>query len=152
MMIVLFIFLKKVNSLWPSESILGQVMACHPFGTQLLAEPHNNVILSMGTLGTNSSRSWINLYHFSFKKTYMKNHACKLVINVYQSKVCELLSILWWPYWVDVTPILLDLTHHPLDKMAAILQTIYSDAFSWMKIFVFWLKFPKVCSYGSNWQ
>ena len=28
-----------------------------------------------------------------------------------------------------------------LDKMAAISQTIFSDAFSWMKSFVFWLKF-----------
>ena len=33
------------------------------------------------------------------------------------------------------------LTHLPLDKMAAISQTIFSDAFSWMKSFVFWLKF-----------
>ena len=33
------------------------------------------------------------------------------------------------------------ITQLPLDKMAAILQTIFSDAFSWMKIFVFWLKF-----------
>ena len=30
---------------------------------------------------------------------------------------------------------------HPLDKMAAISQTIYSDAFPWMKSFQFWLKF-----------
>ena len=33
------------------------------------------------------------------------------------------------------------LTHDPLDKMAAILQTIFSDAFWWMKNFVFWLNF-----------
>ena len=33
------------------------------------------------------------------------------------------------------------LTHFALDKMAAIPQTIFSDAFSWMKSFVFWLKF-----------
>ena len=32
-------------------------------------------------------------------------------------------------------------THLPLDKMAASSQTIFSDAFSWMKNFVFWLKF-----------
>ena len=30
------------------------------------------------------------------------------------------------------------LTHLPLDKMASILQTIFSNAFSWMKNFVFW--------------
>ena len=29
----------------------------------------------------------------------------------------------------------------PLDKMTCISQTIFSDAFSWMKSFVFWLKF-----------
>ena len=33
------------------------------------------------------------------------------------------------------------LTHLPLDKMAAILQTIFSDAFSWMISSVLWLKF-----------
>ena len=33
------------------------------------------------------------------------------------------------------------LTHWGRDKMAAIFQTIYSNAFSWMKSFEFWLKF-----------
>ena len=33
------------------------------------------------------------------------------------------------------------LTHLPLDKMATVSQTIFSDAFSWMKMFEFWLKF-----------
>ena len=32
------------------------------------------------------------------------------------------------------------LTHLPLDKMATISKTIFSDAFLWMKSFVFWLK------------
>ena len=35
------------------------------------------------------------------------------------------------------------LTHLSLDKMADILQMIFLDAFSLMKSFVFWLKFPK---------
>ena len=35
----------------------------------------------------------------------------------------------------------LRLTHWGRDKMDAISQTIFSNAFSWMKIFVFWLKF-----------
>ena len=34
-----------------------------------------------------------------------------------------------------------DLAQHSLDKMAASSQTIFSDAFSQMKNFVFWLKF-----------
>ena len=33
------------------------------------------------------------------------------------------------------------LTHLPLDKMATISQTTFSEAFWWMKIFVFWSKF-----------
>ena len=43
------------------------------------------------------------------------------------------------------------MTHIPLDKMAAISQTIFSDAFSLMKNFVFCLKFHWSVL-GSNWQ
>ena len=35
----------------------------------------------------------------------------------------------------------LNLTNLPLDKMAAFLQTIFSNAFSWLKKIVFWLTF-----------
>ena len=46
------------------------------------------------------------------------------------------------PYWIRrQTNKWNGLTHLPLDKMAAISQTIFSDAFSWMKSFLFWLKF-----------
>ena len=39
------------------------------------------------------------------------------------------------------------LTHLPRDKMAAISQTIFSDAFSWMKGFIFWLNWSlSLCS------
>ena len=41
-------------------------------------------------------------------------------------------------YWSDPA---LGLTHLPLDKMAAISQTTFSNAFLWMKKFEFWLKF-----------
>ena len=40
----------------------------------------------------------------------------------------------WWTHTVNSSP---------LDKMAAISQTIFSDAYSWMKHFVFWLKFHR---------
>ena len=43
------------------------------------------------------------------------------------------------------------LTHLLLDKMANISQTIFSNAFSWMKFFVFWSKLS-VCSQGANWK
>ena len=46
------------------------------------------------------------------------------------------------------------LIHHPLDKMFAFSQTIFSNAFSRSKSFIFWLKFH--CSLllilGSIWQ
>ena len=53
-------------------------------------------------------------------------------------------SLIWashsWGYqqwWSGMTP----LTHLPLDKMVTFSQTIFWDEFSWMKNFVFWLKF-----------
>ena len=36
--------------------------------------------------------------------------------------------------------------------MAAILQTIFSDAFLWTKILYFDPDLTKVCSWASNWQ
>ena len=39
------------------------------------------------------------------------------------------------------SPVMFQFTHLPLNKMAAFLQTIFSNAFLWMKSFVFWLKF-----------
>ena len=44
------------------------------------------------------------------------------------------------------------LTHLPLDKMAAISQTIFSDAFSWKQSFVFWFIFHLSSFLRSNWQ
>ena len=44
------------------------------------------------------------------------------------------LSNACWPWYVQ-------LTNLPLDKMAALSQTTFSNAFFWIKSFVFWLKF-----------
>ena len=43
-------------------------------------------------------------------------------------------------------------THFPLDKMAAISQTIFSDAFLEWKVLYFDYTFTEVCSQGSNLQ
>ena len=44
------------------------------------------------------------------------------------------------------------LTHHSLDKMAAISQTMFWNAFSWIKYFIFRLKLHwSLFSWGSNW-
>ena len=47
-----------------------------------------------------------------------------------------ILSVAMWTLSVDTI-----LTHLPLDKMAAILQTTFWNAFSWMKKFIFGFKF-----------
>ena len=44
------------------------------------------------------------------------------------------------------------LTHWGPDKMIAIFQTTFSNAFSWMQIYEFRLNFTEVCLQGSNWQ
>ena len=43
-------------------------------------------------------------------------------------------------------------THWGPDKMIAIFQTTFSNAFSWMQIYEFRLNFTEVCLQGSNWQ
>ena len=47
---------------------------------------------------------------------------------------------------VTPTPGFKTLTHLSLDKMAAISQTIFSDAFSWMTTLYFDQNFTEVCS------
>ena len=44
----------------------------------------------------------------------------------------------WTKFWL---PQIHYLTHWSRDKMAAIFQTTYLKAFSWMKMYEFWLKF-----------
>ena len=70
----------------------------------------------------------------SIKMTYGRTRFCDISEGLYI--LCSQLS--WYPC---------QLTHinsSSLDKMAAISQAIFSGAFSWMKRFVFWLKFGLV--------
>ena len=66
-----------------------------------------------------------------------KMHSWKLFLNFKYNYIenfyWSLLCLFHWSSYF--------LTHLPLDKMVAISQTIFSNAFSWMKMFVFWLKF-----------
>ena len=43
--------------------------------------------------------------------------------------------------FIPNTDSILSLSHHPQDKTAAISHATYSEAFSWMKSFVFWFRF-----------
>ena len=66
---------------------------------------------------------------WSYTKTYFQLLS---FLEIETARVVEILDLLH-----DKPP----LTHLPLDKMAAISQTIFSNAFSWMKSLVFWLQF-----------
>ena len=61
--------------------------------------------------------------------------------------------ILWlkfhWSLFLDMLFVTSggSLTHLPLNKMAAITQTLFSDAFSWMKSLNFDSNFTEVCHY-----
>ena len=77
----------------------------------------NGEILLIGPLATNFSEILIEIRIFSFKKMHLKMSSGK-----------------WRPSCLGLNV----LTHLPL---AAILQTIFSCSFSWMKSFPFWLKF-----------
>ena len=56
--------------------------------------------------------------------------------------LCEVLMAMG-PHrsWINCSALVSHLTHLFLGKMAAISQTIFSDAFSLMKIYAFWLRF-----------
>ena len=58
----------------------------------------------------------------------------------YGSEKSRIMVRLWTCKWL---PVLMDRfkSHLPLDKMAAISQTTFADAFLWMKSFIFWLNF-----------
>ena len=83
------------------------------------------------------------IYHpssktFSVTWPQVKNRLNK-VICINQTGRCGKDTLMnWWSSGWNLTH-----PHPPLDKMAAISQTIYLDAFSWMEIFVSWLKFHR---------
>ena len=92
----------------------------------------NAGILLIRPSGTKFSEVLIEIDVFSFKKMHLKMSSAKC------RPFCLGLNVLSVVYGVCVLGYLKLI---PLDKMDAISQTIFSDAFSWMKSFVFRLKF-----------
>ena len=80
----------------------------------------NAGILLIWTLGTNFSEILSEIHAFSFMKMHLKRSSAK-----------------WLPFCLSLNV----LTHWGRDKMAAIFQTTFSNGFSWMKIYEFWLTF-----------
>ena len=78
--------------------------------------------------------------------TWLKKHLMYLM----PSKDCKYLNLylqIWKVLVLDPNPV----THWGQDKMALISQTTFSNAFPWMEIFKFQLRF-QVCLKWSNWQ
>ena len=88
-------------------------------------------------------------------------HSWKLLANrltrdpkiVIHGNSCIILYIIisaakWSPFCLGLNV----LTHWGRDKMTTIFRMTFSNAFSWMKMFKFWLNFTEVCSQGSNYE
>ena len=104
---------------------------------------HNHMYIRMipddkmagGSQGSRSSSSWQHYYvHYQYNpqnkyRSLPGNTSALNSVNI-NTTTCQLCG----------TTCLFK-THLPLGKIAAISQTIFSDAFSWIKNFVFWLKF-----------
>ena len=77
----------------------------------------NAGILLIRPLGTNFSEILIEIHMFSLKKIHLKMSSGK-----------------WWPFCLGLNV----LKPSDLMTMAAISQTTFSNAFSWMKIMILW--------------
>ena len=112
----------------------------------------NARLLLFGPLGTNFSEILIKILTFSFKKMRLKVSSAKrrpfcLGLNVFimegtpslreQSDGVLLQQATCWDMCMICGCNAAGLTHWGRDKMAAISQTIHSNAFSWMKRFEF---------------
>ena len=62
-----------------------------------------------------------------------------ICIEFFAFFLCDLSSQILWKKSCEYQNS--QLTDHPLDKMDTISQMTFSNAFSWMKNFEFWLKF-----------
>ena len=74
------------------------------------------------------------IYHSG---TQCYSHAILSEITDSWQQFCNMAS----EWLASQKPCKIAINSSPLNKMAAILQTIFSDAFSWTKSYVFWLKF-----------
>ena len=75
----------------------------------------------------------LKLWHYKYLlKSASWSNACHLWYVA-----VELVSNSWETLQFPACPV----NSSPLNKMVAISQTIFSDAFSWMKIFIFWVQF-----------
>ena len=120
---------------------------------------NNDGILSFGPVERHFSEILIEIYAFSFKKMNLKMSSGKwrpscpgLNVLIYEPQLCSVSyaahhmgnTVSRKNVWENISkkswrfP---NLTHWGRDKMAAVSQTTISNAFSWMKIYTFRLRF-----------
>ena len=84
----------------------------------------------------------LNNTHFHYHAVYIYIYVCMYVCM--HACVCCVCVCFFASKFVKFSNSLLggmSLTNLPLDKLVAISQTAFSNAFSWMKSFVFWIDF-----------
>ena len=130
-------------------SIIGSDNGLSPDRRQAIIWTNAGILL-IRTLGTNFNEILFEIHIFSFKNIHLKMSSAKwrpfyLGLNVLTLLVlrleCSGRTLVNTMVVDALAPGIMILTHLPLDKMAASSQTIFSDAFSWMKTFIFWSKF-----------
>ena len=97
----------------------GPVNSPHKWPVTRRMFPFDDVIMLIGDVWYGIAASHHNLWDWA--------------LGVSCSVAECLISLLWLIYWGR-------------EKMAAILQTTFSNAYSWMKMYEFLLSFPEVCS------
>ena len=108
-------------------TIIGSDNGLSPGRRQVITWTNDGLLL-IGPLGKNFSEILFGIQMFSFKKMHFKMSSAK-----------------WRPFCFGLNA----LTQWGRDKMAAIFQTTFSNAFSWMKMYKFqlrfhWSMFPRV--------
>ena len=117
---------------------LANPLSWPPVNTYMRRKSHNNTFFKIGPL-CKEAPSYMEIY---LKRIHQIAHHFHLLS---QSQNYYL------PYGSLESQTMI-LTHLPLGKMAAISQTTLSNAFLWMKTFVFWFEFHWSFTWGSNWQ
>ena len=124
-------------------TIIGSDNGLLPGGCQAIIRTNDGILL-IRTFRTNFSEIFSEIHTFSFKKMPLKMLSAKwrqfcLGLNVLK-KMCTSL-----PYHCHLGLIQcwLFINSSPPGQNGHCFQTIFSDAFSWMKSFVFWLKFHR---------
>ena len=84
---------------------------------------------------------WVKPVSHNWQNTFM-NLWCATITQVDSGSRFNITTLSYQYKWMVLSlPQWMGLTHWGRDKMAAISQTIFSNTFSWMKMYEFWFRF-----------